>query len=158
MTGFKIKRLKKPKSQKRQTGAAVVEAAFMLPLLLITTFGAIDVAQYINAAQVVSNSSREGARISSRNGTEHTDEVRDVVLNYLADAFPHLSPNELEESVAISVQQSGQGANEIPNGDLTLVTSGDPLVVTVDFDFDAVRWLGGFAYFDLTTGTHCRRE
>ena len=147
--------------RKRRTnrhGAAVVEAALMLPLLVLTTFGSVDVAQYINAAQIVSNSSREGARVTSRNGTANISEVKSAVLAYLADAFPQLNEVDLEQAVSISILNAGNGNTAIENGDLNTVVSGDPLVVTVNFDFTSIRWLAGPLYQNLSTATYCRRE
>ena len=104
-------------------GAASVEAALMLPLLIIVTFGAIDVAQYINAGQVIANASREGARIGSRESTESVDQIEDAIINYLSKTIPQMSESELEECIDIEVRKvtatdDGYSKSQIPSGDL----------------------------------------
>ncbi len=146
------------KSTGSRRGAAVVETALMLPLLIITTFGAIDIAQYINAAQVISNASREGARITTRNSTESTIDVENAIQEYLAGTFPRLDKSELGRAVEIDVRRTGEFNDQISGGNLNSIESGDLLVVTVEFDFESVRWLPGPAYSKLSTKTYCRRE
>ena len=141
-----------------RSGAAVVEAALMLPLMVIFTFGSVDIAQYINRAQVVSNSSREAARVASRSDTTNTSEIREVVLDYFRDAFPRLGKEELEESVNIWIKKTGESNYQTINGDLGSIESGDPILVEVEFDYECIRWLTGPTYKSLETKTYCRRE
>lgn len=54
---------------RRQRGAAAVEFALILPILLMLVFGIIDFGLYINAAAVVGNAAREGARSASLGAT-----------------------------------------------------------------------------------------
>ena len=49
----------------RERGAAVVEFALVLPLLLMLVLGAIDWGWYFYAREVVTNAAREGARTGS---------------------------------------------------------------------------------------------
>jgi Flp pilus assembly protein TadG len=140
-------------------GAAVVEAALLLPMLIAVTFGAVDVAQYINLSQIVSNASREGALVASDFDTLTLQEVEDAVTDYLHDCHPRLSPADLAAAVTIEVQDADNQA--IAPMDLASVPAGDPLLVRVAFDFSAIRWLTGPDYWDdniKTSQTFCRRE
>ena len=49
---------------RRQEGAALIEAAFTLPLMLFVCIGILEFGRAYQAWQVVTNASREGARIA----------------------------------------------------------------------------------------------
>lgn len=139
-------------------GAAAVEAALLLPLLVILTFGALDLAQYVNLSQLVANASREAARVASRSDTQSTQDVINALGNYMAECFPQLSPATITNAMTITVRD--QYNQPIPNGDLTTIESGDPIALEVSFDFDAVRWLSGPQWNGNISEcrTVCRRE
>ena len=144
-------------------GTASVEAALMLPLLIIVTFGAIDVAQYINAGQVIANASREGARIGSRESTESVVQIEGAIISYLSKTIPQMSKSALEECIEIEVRKvtatdDGYSKSQIPSGDLDKIKSGDPISVKVKLDFSVLRWLSGPGYNPLNTETFCCRE
>ena len=156
---MKLKRPKKNQTGHRR-GLVAVEAALVLPLLILVTFGAIDLAQYINMSQVLSNASREGARIATRHSTGTVKEIEDTILNYLSDAMPQLSDEQVADAVKIEIK-SLKGHGEILKGAMTAIDSGDPISVYVEFDFTAIRWIGGLAYWggdSKHTLTICRRE
>lgn len=60
-------------------GAALVELAIVLPLLLILALGVFDFARAIHAKNMLTNMSREGANLASRSATANTD-----IMNTLA--------------------------------------------------------------------------
>lgn len=150
--------MKKRKSNRG--GAVVVEAALMLPFLMIVTFGAIDLAQYINAGQLVTNTSREVARTASRNKTQSVTEVQATALSYLQESIPNFPDNGVTvtvEQVSFS-QNGGTQTSPINDEELGDVESGDAISVTVNVDFSLIRWLPGFDYGPLQTTTVCRRD
>jgi Flp pilus assembly protein TadG len=128
-------------------GATAVEAVLVAPLLILILLGAIDIGQYVHVAQTVSNASRESARFASRHGTETVSSVREYTYEYLQNAFPRLSDKEIEDAVEVSVREPTlkQSIAE----DLDPIESGDALAVTVQFDFQAVRWLRNIDYWNL---------
>lgn len=139
-------------------GAAAVEAALILPFLVIVTLGAMDLAQYVNLSQLVTNASREGARQLSRSESESTQDVEDAVRSYLADSMPQVSPAKIAEATDVTIRD--ENGQPIRNGDLTTVESGDPVSIEISFDFSAVRWLPGPSWNGNTSQcrTVCRRE
>jgi hypothetical protein len=144
-------------------GAASVEAALMLPLLIIVTFGAIDVSQYINAGQVIANASREGARVGSRESTETVEQIEAAIFSYLSQTIPQMSEPDLEDCIDIEVRKvvetdNGHSKETIPSGDLNKIDSGAPMSVRVQLNFSALRWLRGPEYNPLDTETYCCRE
>ncbi|QZY28705.1 TadE/TadG family type IV pilus assembly protein [Nocardioides coralli] len=56
--------------QARDRGAAAVEFALVVPLLIMLVFGIIDFGYLINRVSVVNNAARDAARVASLNGTE----------------------------------------------------------------------------------------
>src|SRR5262245_1748511 len=59
------------KSGKRRGGSAVVEAAFVIPVLLLLLYGIISGALLVFAADEVATASREGARYASVHGANY---------------------------------------------------------------------------------------
>ncbi len=148
---------RKSRLGRRRRGAAVVELAITMPLLALLALGVTEFSQYVNAAQVVTNASRRGARLAARNGTVTASEVQNDVTAFLIGAFPSLSG----ASGAISVQVVGGSGTPITGGDLTTISSGSPIRVDVSLNFDSIRWLSHFSTLDsqtLLTSTVARRE
>lgn len=145
---------------RNRIGTAAIEAALVLPILIIVTFGAIDVAQYINLAQLVSNASREGGRVAARKTTDTTSEVDAAVASFLADSLPHLSEAELLGALTVDTRRTPDDL-DIWQGQLKLIQSGEPISVDVKFDFAKIRWLSGPSYWNndiQESKTYCRRE
>lgn len=143
----------------RPTGAAVVETAIVLPVLVLVAIGGIDFAQYVNFSQTLTNASREGARLASQDRHESVNDVEAGVLQLFKDAFEHVSESTIEDATTVVVRRAD--GSVVPNGDLTAVTSGDPLSVDVTFDYSAVRWINGSRYWSGDTNTKvtvARRE
>jgi Flp pilus assembly protein TadG len=61
-----------------QRGAAAVEFAIILPLLVILVFGIIDIGLLLYNKQIITNASREGARA----GIARSTSVTNIVNNY----------------------------------------------------------------------------
>ena len=148
---------RKSRLRRRRRGAAVVELAITMPLLALIALGVTEFSQYVNAAQVVTNASRRGARLAARNGTVTASEVQNDVRAFITGAFPSLSG----ASAAISVQVVDGSGIPITYGDLTTISPGSPIRVDVSFNFDSIRWLSHFSTLDsqtLQTSTVARRE
>src|SRR5262245_7064225 len=124
-------------------GTAAVECAIVLPLLTLLVLGAIDVGQYANVYQKVSDASRVGARVAARHDTGATSSVESAVRNYLQEVSGGKS---LASAVQISVTD-GTGSS-VPAGNLSKVASGSQLSVNVQLTYDPVRWISGFKGLD----------
>ena len=65
-----------------ERGAALIEAAFTLPLLLFVSVGIIEFGRAFQTWQIVTNAAREGARVAVLPGMSN-DMVKTRVQNYL---------------------------------------------------------------------------
>jgi Flp pilus assembly protein TadG len=101
-------------------GVAAVEFALVAPLLFLLVFGMIEFGRMLMVQQIITNGSREGARLAVLDGITGTDVVA-AVDNYLANA-------------GIS------GANVDP-GSAGSAGYGEPVAVTVTIPFNQVSWL-----------------
>ncbi len=136
---------RRPLSRQRRSngvrsGAAVVEAALLTPLLVIVTLGAIDIGQYINVTQTLSNASRIGTRLACRDDSIEVSVAENEMREYVAAAFPQFTPGDLDSAIDVSVH-AADGTRILK--DLSTVPSGEQLFVRVTLDFAAVRWIGG---------------
>ena len=139
----------------RRRGAAAVEFAVAAPLLLLFVLGIIDVGQFINVGQTVSNASRKGARLAARSTTLNASQVDASVASYMTDIYPYIPASAVKVTVL-----DGSGA-AVPAGDLTKTATGSPISVQVVLQYDPVRWLSGLIQLNsrtIATTTVTRRE
>ena len=98
--------------QQQQKGAAAVEFALILPILLLVFFGIVELSLALYDKAIITNASREGARagivLSSPKMTEA--QIRDVVLTYTNGALLSLGAST---APTVTVVQSG--ASSFPN-------------------------------------------
>lgn len=95
----------------------------MAPLFFLLVFGMIEFGRMVMVQQIITNGSREGARIAVLEGAK-TDQVESAVSKYLTKA------SILGGIVSVSPDPPGSA------------TYGDPVAVTVSVPFDQVSWLG----------------
>jgi hypothetical protein len=78
----------RPASRPRQAGAAVVEMALLLPILLLLLFGMIDAGRALQANIIMVNIGREGANLVARGGTQVETGSQDIIYALMASAPP----------------------------------------------------------------------
>ena len=150
---------KKQTRAAHRKGAAAVECAIVAPLLTLLVLGAVDLGQYANVQQTVSDASREGARVAARYDTVLVSQVEAAVRDYLEEAFPGKSDTTIAAMTQVTVTKSNGGA--ISGGDLTTSGSGAEVEVTVSVSYDDLRWVHGFPGINgqqVVSRTVMRRE
>ncbi len=143
-----------PDGRRQRQGTACIEFAVLSPLLVLIILGIIEVGQFVNVGQSVSNSSREGARVAARQSTTNVSQVVNAVTNYLTDMHPNLP------SSAVQVTVTGAGG-PVTGANIASVATGTPITVQVVVQFDPVRWVNGLPLLDgraYTETTITRRE
>lgn len=147
-----------PATLQKRRAVAAVEMAIALPLLVLLLLGTIDLGQFVNVGQVVSNASRVGARKASVKATKTVADVEAEVINYLDHYFPGRSTSEIQNATTVSVMFANGTA--LSGNDLAFLEDGVKMIVTVQFDYSAVRWVNGITQLDnrpLTVATTIRR-
>ena len=128
--------------RRNRRAAAAVEFAVVAPVFLLLVFGMIEYGRMVMVYQVLTNASREGARVAVLDGAT-TATVTSQVNSYLTSA-----------------SISGATVTVAPNPP-SGAQYGDPVTVTVSIPFSQVSWLPSPMYLGgttLTTATVMRRE
>ena len=135
---------------KDQKGATIVEFAIVLPLLLLLTFGIIEFSLLLYNKAMLTNASREGARVGivydydvgpDGNGgggddTYHPDNlaIEDAVLNYAQNFLITFGSDTLTRP-DITIEWGNPLATD-ENSRISSRNDGAPLSVTVDYRYD----------------------
>lgn len=129
-----------------RAGAAAVEMAFALPLMLLLLVGTWEVGRMVEAQQVVSNAAREGARQAAA-GKKTYDEIKAMVLAHLEQNGIQTTDSGGATNVEVGIANtttgdsgtsgSGQAANYNPQNAAQL----DDLECTVTLPYANVQWV-----------------
>jgi len=119
--------MKKKLILKDKNGAAAVEFALILPLLILVVFGIIEFGLLLYNQQVITNASREGARAGivvglNRSSGEHETISENTATNYCSSHLVTFSNN----LSPLSIFSSTSGAS----------VSGDDLTVAATYLYD----------------------
>ncbi|WP_225073375.1 TadE/TadG family type IV pilus assembly protein [Desulfuromonas sp. CSMB_57] len=117
-----------------QNGAAVVEFAVVLPLLLLIVFGIIEFGFLMYNQAMLTNASREGARagIVARSPRRSTAEIRTIVQTYCSDYLVTFRSGA-DPGPQITVKKNGTVADPSTAG---LLSAQDYLTVEVQYAYD----------------------
>jgi Flp pilus assembly pilin Flp len=140
-TPFKLEKVCRSCRRNRR-GAAAVEFAVVAPLFFLLVFGMIEFGRMVMIQQVLTNASREGARVAVLDGATTAD-VQTAVDNYMVSA---------------SVQGATLSVNPDPPSSAGY---GEAVTVVVSVPFDQVSWLPSPMFIGghtLSATTVMRRE
>lgn len=126
----------------RRLGAAAVEFAIVAPIFFFLVFGIIEFGRVMLVKNVITNASRDAARVAVIDGTS-SEEVEEVARVYseagtVADVTVTISPSNISTA-----------------------THGTPITVTVSVNFNDVSWLPTPAILkdvSISGSTTMRRE
>lgn len=122
--------------------AATTELALIMPLLLLFLLGAIDVGYFANTYQVISNASREGARIAAKSNVNNVSTVESAVLAYIENALPNQTAETLANAIDIEVVNPVTG--ESYSSGLSSLPTGSAVRVRVGLPYSAVQITPGY--------------
>ncbi len=114
-------------------GAAAVELALILPLLLTTLLGVWDIGRLVDAYSIVCNAAREGGRCAST-GKLDVPGIQSAVTSYLKQSLPQ---NTSMTGVTIAVTNLTDASNTDPSTADQL----DQFRITVSLPSANVRWI-----------------
>jgi Flp pilus assembly protein TadG len=106
--------------RRKRRGVAVVEFAIVAPLFFLLILGMVEIGRMVMVQQIITNASREGARIAILDGTT-TTEVKNKVKAYLTAA----NIKGADEPVVSPDPPTGAGY-------------GQPVTVTVSIDANKI--------------------
>jgi Flp pilus assembly protein TadG len=110
--------------RRKRQGAAAVEFAIVAPLFFLLVLGMIEIGRMVMVQQIITNASREGARIAILDGTTG-QEVKDKVKSYTAPA------NIILHDTDITVNPT----------EPTAAKYGEPVTVTVSIEASRIQWI-----------------
>ncbi len=114
-------------------GAAVVEFAIVAPVFVLFVFGMIEYGRMVMVQQILTNASREGARVAVLEGSTSSDVV-DAVLDYCTASRLALDANDVV----------------LDPTDPAAAGFGEPVSVTLQVEFRDVSWLPSPMYLGAT--------
>lgn len=127
---------------RNRAGAAVVEFAIIAPLMLMFTFGLIEIGRISMVKQTATHASREGARAAV-----HPTATVASVMQRVND---ELMPLSLDNA---SVEMEPSSFDDLEPGEM--------VKVRVKINLDSISWLPGFFSFaapDVVAESAMRRE
>ena len=107
-------------TRSRRRGAAMIEFALCLPILLILFFGIIEIGRALMVHQILTNGAREGARLAIIPGSTDA-QVTAAINTYMANAGINGHSQTVSPAIA--------GAN-----------SGDAITILVTVPYNQVSW------------------
>lgn len=119
----------------REDGAAAVEFALVLPVLVLLVFGIIQFSIAYNRVQGLHAAAREGARVAALPQT-----TQDEIVSRVRGALDGVLPDPTVASISVSPE-----ANQPCD-----LNQGEPVTVTVSFDHDLEIPLWGAQTVTLT--------
>jgi len=122
--------------QKRK-GAALVEAAMVLPIFFMAIVGIVEFGRGMMVTQLVTNGSREAARRSVMDGSTNAD-VELYVQNSISGALG-TTPTDITVSIVITPDPN----NNTTGNDLINAQPFDLVTVTVSVPYDKVSFFAG---------------
>jgi Flp pilus assembly protein TadG len=125
---------------RRDDGAALIEAAFVLPMLLFLSIGIIEFGRAFQTWQIVTNAAREGARVAVLGGMTD-DAVKTRVQDYLKMGID--SPASASITINRTTTVSLGGA---------ATASASRVQVDYPFTFIVLQPLAGLLVKDSTVG------
>ena len=110
------------RSTRSLRGAAVVEFAFVAPLLIMLTFGMLELGRVVMVKQLLINASREGARMA---------------------ILPASTAEEVIAHVTSELSNSSIGSANVvvTPASLAMAQSGAPVTVAVSVNASSVSWI-----------------
>ena len=120
---------------KNGKGTTIVEMALILPVLCLLIFGMVDFALLLYDKAMITNASREGARLGvvyrvsgpGAYSPPTNAEITSRVHQYLQDTSG--------SGLLISFPGASSTVNVVPNDGCQTIGSGNPLLVTVTFTY-----------------------
>jgi Flp pilus assembly protein TadG len=131
-----VRKYRRPQEQRRR-GAAMVEAALVLPIMVTMVLGVVEFGRAQMVSQIVTNAAREGARAAIRDDGSNAS-VTQIVQTFLNSSLG-VDPN----NVAVSVTVTPAAGNPDPANECGDANIRDLVTVSVTLPFDDISFVPG---------------
>lgn len=118
----------------RRKGAALVEAAVVLPIFVLLTLAVIEFGRGMMVAQLITTGARLGARDGIIEGNANADVIA-TVKEWVAG-----STNVTKDDVTVSVVLTPHPSNSTTGTEILNAEAGDLVTVSVSIPFDKVSF------------------
>jgi Flp pilus assembly protein TadG len=123
--------------QQNRRGAALVEAALVLPIFFTVVLGIVEFGRAMMVSQIVTNVSREGARLAIVDGTTNS-QVTTFVKEFMQAAV-----NVAQADVSVTITVAPAADNPDPGNQIAAAGPGDVVTVRVSVPFNKVNYIPG---------------
>lgn len=129
--------LVKRRPQAGRRGAAMVEAALVLPVFLMVTMGIIEFGRALWVSNMVTNAAREATRAAILDGSTNTEVIQSA-KDFLSEAVS-VKPGDVTVAIAITPAPG----NPDPANDCGKASSRDLIQIEVKIPFDKISLIPG---------------
>lgn len=123
-----------PSPRVGRRGAAAVELALTLPLIVAILAGMWEVGRVVEVQQILANAAREAGR-QAATGQYTNAQVQQTALSYLKFGLNDTGGTQTANATVTVVNLNAPGT------DVSAATTLDPIQVTVNVPFSDVRWI-----------------
>ena len=118
-------------------GAALVEMALVFPIFLTVLLGIVEFGRAMMVGQLITNASREGARLGVINGNSNAD-VQSHVLDFLTETL-----GVGEEDLSVTITVTPAPGNDTIGNEVSNAQQRDLVTVRVTVPFSKVSYITG---------------
>ena len=138
---MRISIVRSGKYDQRREGAAAVEAALVLPLIMMLLLGTWEVGRMTEATQIMDTATREASRQAST-GVISYDQIKTIVINDLTQAGLTNLNGLTVQVTNLTTSDTGPGTHglNINDYDPTNANQNDQLEIKLSMPFENVRW------------------
>ena len=126
--------LSNSKLRSTRSGAALVETALMLPVLLMVTFGVIEFGRALMVSNLICNAAREGTRLGIIQGVTTTEVKNTVVTQVNSTVGTDITAGN------VTVTITPYGTNPNPSNECANASSRDLVAVNVSVPYSKVGY------------------
>lgn len=130
-----IRLIRRPTERRR--GAAIVEAALVLPIFFMVVLGIVEFGRFFMISQMVQNSAREGCRKAVTGAYSNSTITSDIKSDLAAGG---VKSADVTVTIAVTVDPSNPA---VANNDVSAATTKDLVAVTVSVPFSKIALIPG---------------
>ncbi len=130
-----MKKSVRQRHERSRCGAALVEMAVVLPLLLTIVMGIIEFGRALMVSQLVTNAAREGTRLAAMDGSTNT-EVEAYVRQFVTTTL-NVAPADINVAIVITAATG----NPSPVNNISNAKTRDQIQLSVSVPFEKVSYM-----------------